>query len=142
MDMLRRGIPPLEVEAPSVTRKVPFSDFNDSIDLANRIVSHNVIGIRSNVEIPKKFLGHFRYRWNFLILTTYRMPPGLARFLASKWLLDPTSLWLERKVSLKRFLREVPVAIYNRSFLGQMGSFSPGSETDGFSESEYYYDSE
>jgi hypothetical protein len=136
MDQLRRGFTYPEMPAPSVTRRVSLADFNDSIDLANRIISFNVIGIRSNVEIPSKYLGHFRYRWNMLILTTYKCPPGLARFLASRWLCDPTSLWLERAVPLKKFLREVPVAIINRSFLGQI-DFDPSA-----SGSDYEYESE
>jgi hypothetical protein len=78
--------------------------------LACRIIGHRVYGLRSDIEVPQKYFGYFRYCNGFSILTAPRaMPIGLARFLAGKWVTDPHSLWLERPETLKQSLRRVPV---------------------------------
>jgi hypothetical protein len=77
--------------------------------LTKRICSRHIIGVRSDVSVPEQFLGHFRYRQGFLILTSpYSLPSGLARFLISQWVTDPHSLWLEWFGTLKQYLRRVP----------------------------------
>jgi len=97
------------------TCRVSLSDFNSKIEIAERIVVRQVIGLRADKEVPRKFLRYFRYRWGFLILISSTIPSGLVRFLASTWCMDPYSLWLERKVSLKTFLRQVPVSLLQRA---------------------------
>jgi hypothetical protein len=101
-----------EVHANPVARS-SMREFSENAELAKRVILRQVVGVRSDVPIPKRYLGYFRYRWGFLILTAPGIPIGLARKLASLWVTDPYSLWLERKVTLKKFLREVPVAILN-----------------------------
>jgi hypothetical protein len=64
-----------------------------------------VIGIRADVSIPKKFFGHFRYRWGFLILTSPAIPGPLVRFLTGIWLTAPYSLWLGQAVTFKQYLK-------------------------------------
>lgn len=72
----------------------------------------HIVGIRSDIEVPEKFSGYFRYSRGFLILTApYNLPIGLARFLLGRWAEDPTSLWLEWYGTLKKYLREVPFAL-------------------------------
>jgi len=115
LEMSRRGITPADPKVYGDVISVPFSEFNNFSELVIRTVSRSVIGIRADVRVPPKWLGHFRYRWNFLILTAPTLPIGLARFLLSKWLTDPYSLWLERRVSLKSYLRQFPVAVMNRA---------------------------
>jgi len=105
------SIPP-----PPIITRVGVREFNGNPFLAKEIVRRNVVGIRSDLEIPKRYLDHFRYRRNFLILTAPVIPIGLARFLASVWITDPSSLWLERMVSFKKFLKGfVATAIVDRS---------------------------
>lgn len=121
MSMMRSGVSPddqenLYSQIPACTTRVCLHEFNVDIELAKRIVSNNVIGIRMGMPIPSKFLDNFGFSRNFLILTTpYNMSAGLCRFLAGQWILNPSSLWLRRKVSLKSYLRHVPKAIHNRS---------------------------
>jgi hypothetical protein len=92
-----------------MTTRVSRHQLNSSSELAKRIVRRHIVGIRSDIEVPKKFLGHFRYRCGFLILTAPTLPIGLARFLLARWCIDPTSLWLEWFGTLKMYLRAVPV---------------------------------
>jgi hypothetical protein len=115
MEMLRRGIDPfgsrLQPEPTATTgfSRVERDDLRDNHVLATKIVKHNIVGIRSSVEVPTKFRGYFRYRQNFLILSVrHRIPIGLVRFLLARWVVSPFSLWLRRAVSLKKFLRKVP----------------------------------
>lgn len=121
LDMLRRGVKDTyagvntHARAPGFT-KCTLRQFNENIELVKRIVSHSVYGIRSDVAVPIQYRKYFCYRWNFLILSTHgNMPAGLARFLASKWITNPSSLWLDRRVSLKQYLRQVPSAIFDRA---------------------------
>lgn len=90
---------------PPAVERVGVREFNGNPLLAEEIVRRNVVGLRSDIEIPVRYLSHFRYCRNFLILTAPRLPIGLVRFLASVWITDPYSLWLERKVSFKKFLK-------------------------------------
>jgi hypothetical protein len=108
MAMGRRGITPLPFE-PShdrASRCVTLACFNSNAELRARIISQQIVGIRSDIEVPKKYLGYFRYRQNFLILTgSYRMPIGLVRFLTGQWIRNPHNLWLRRKLTFKKFLK-------------------------------------
>lgn len=117
LEMLRRGAKhssELFVERGKTIRST-IREFNSNIELAKRVVHRQVVGVRADVGIPSKYLGCFRYRWGFLILTAPYLPAGLARFLASVWCTNPFSLWLERKVTLKQYLRELPLSIHNRT---------------------------
>lgn len=81
-------------------------DVHKHCDLATRIVRRNVVGIRFEMEVPRKFLRHFRYRDGFLILTVrHCLPIGLVRFLLSQWIKCPNSLWLLEQVRFKTFLK-------------------------------------
>jgi hypothetical protein len=117
LDMSRRGIKNCsrDVRVGGSFASIQLSEFNSNIELAKRVISRNVLGIRSDVKVPEKFWKFFCYRWNFLILSVHgKMPAGLARFLASVWITNPYSLWLERRVTLKQYLRELPLSVYNR----------------------------
>jgi hypothetical protein len=116
LEMSRLGV----VHSPSQreeckTLSCNLREFNKNINLARGVILRNVLGIRSDAPIPKKFLGHFRYRRGFLILTNYWIPSGLARFLAAQWLTAPHNLWLRVAVPLKQYLREVPFAVIDRA---------------------------
>lgn len=97
-----------------VTR-VTAREFNENTELLKNIIRRQVVGVRSDIEVPKRYLSHFRYSRNFLFLSSEYPPIGLARFLASQWTRDPCSLWLEVRVSLKSYLRKVPIAVVHRS---------------------------
>lgn len=81
-------------------------DLSNDLSLATRIVRLNVVGIRSTVSVPRKFLPWFRYRHEFLILTVrYHLPAGLVRFLIAQWKVSPFNLWLNANCRLKYYLR-------------------------------------
>jgi len=74
--------------------------------LATQLVSDNVIGIRSTVTVPRKFLPWFRYRDGILFLTVrHHLPIGLVRLLLGQWKVNPHNLWLRVKCRLKYYLR-------------------------------------
>lgn len=126
LEMIRFGDAPNDLVYDNATVAVPLRQFNTDIGLARRIIRRQVIGIRSDIAVPEKFWGYFRYRWNFLILTSpTSLPSGLTRFLASVWCTDPHSLWLERKVTLKQYLRDVPRAVLNRTERLKTATLSP-----------------
>jgi hypothetical protein len=115
MEMLRRGLDPFSRDCYSNPAwnlgftQVSRLQVRENPALASRIVSNNIVGIRSSVEVPRKFLKYFRYSQNFLILVAaYKMPIGLVRFLIAQWCVAPYSLWLRRAVSFKIFLKKVP----------------------------------
>lgn len=101
---------------------------NNDVDLITYIVSENVLGIRADIEVPKKFLGHFRYRWGFLILTSFAIPIGLVRFLTSQWIKTPFNLWLNRNVSYRKFLSSVPKRLTVRKPANPSPSFDDDEE--------------
>jgi len=107
--MSRRGITAFPLAKP-VPDKHPVSLalYNTNAVLRAQIVSKQIVGIRSTVEVPDKYLGYFHYRWNFLILTNrYDLPYGLVRFLTGQWKRNPHNLWLRRKISFKSYLKEL-----------------------------------
>jgi hypothetical protein len=117
MEMCRRGIDAFqrhELFQPKTDTgftRVSRRELNENHYLATRIAVHTIVGVRSTVEVPRKFLGYFRYRSNFLIWTcTFNVPIGLVRFLLGQWFKCPSSLWLRRAVPLKTFLRKVPTS--------------------------------
>lgn len=84
---------------------ITYKQVQDDLRLATKIVSKNIIGIRSSCTVPAKFLRWFRYRNGFLILSVrYRLPSGLVRFLIAQWLRCPYSLWLKEPCPFKIFL--------------------------------------
>jgi len=122
MDLLRRGIDPFSrpgyqnPESHIGFTGVGRRQLRDFPELATAIVANNIVGIRSSAEIPAKYWGYFRYRWNFLILTgTSALPIGLVRFLLARWCTHPFSLWLRRAVTLKKFLRKTPISLVKRA---------------------------
>jgi len=137
LEMSRKGITlPGTLDRGPGTTRVSFREFNSNIELAKRIVTNNVIGVRADLELPDKYLKHFRYRWNFLILTTpWDIPAGLARFLASCWITKPTSLWLEDRRSLRSYLRQVPVLLIKKAeaFAVRLASYADESDSSGSS---------
>jgi len=89
-----------------VTNHLRLRDLKDSLRLATQVVRRSVIGIRSEIEVPKKFLQYFRYRHGFSILSVrHCLPAGLVRFLLAQWVRAPYSLWLVEPLRLKIFLR-------------------------------------
>jgi len=81
-------------------------DVHENHALATRIVRQQVVGVRAEVEVPRKFLKYFRYRYGFLILSVrFCLPIGLVRFLLSQWVCNFTSLWLVEPVRYKFYLR-------------------------------------
>jgi len=134
LGMLRRGIDPFErpelkvPEGHSGYTRVSRGELRENPVLAARIVSNVIVGIRSSIEVPGKFLRFFRYSQNFLILTaTYAIPIGLVRFLLGQWCVNPFSLWLRRQSTLKQYLRKVPISLVKRARL-RLADFSPRLE--------------
>jgi hypothetical protein len=122
MEMCRKGLDPFarkELETPvgdagytSVSRR----ETQENPVLMTKIVTNAIVGIRSTEEIPGKYLKYFSYAGNFLILThRFNLPIGLVRFLTSKWILKPFSLWLRRSVLFKKFLKKVPSLLVKRA---------------------------
>lgn len=106
--MSKRGQTPLPLSRnPSrASRPVSLSLFNSVAELRSQVVRQQIVGIRSDIEVPKRYLGCFRYRWNMLILTCrHSLPIGLVRYLTGQWKRNPHNLWLREKVGLKTFLR-------------------------------------
>lgn len=152
--MLRKGIDPfarqelLTPKGDAGYTRVTRGEVHENHVLATRIVANNIVGIRSSVEVPRKFLGYFRYRQNFLILTVqHNLPIGLVRFLLGQWCVAPYSLWLRRAVLFKKFLKKVPISLVRQArirlaeysselYLAGDGSCTPPSD----SSSEYYSD--
>jgi len=152
--MLRKGIDPFarqELRTPTGETgytRVSRGEIHENHVLATRIVVNNIVGIRSSIEVPRKFLGYFRYRQNFLILTVqHNLPIGLVRFLLGQWCVAPYSLWLRRAVLFKTFLKKVPISLVRQAryrlaeyssklYLAENGGCTPPSELS----SEYYSD--
>jgi len=85
-----------------LTRKAVAND----IRLASKIVRRQIVGIRIHMEVPRKFLGYFRRRHGFLILSCrHNLPAGLVRFLIACWIRTPTSLWLVEYCPFRLYLR-------------------------------------
>jgi len=115
--MSRRGHTPLPVNRGScrASRPITLAHFNSSAEVRAQIVSRQIVGIRSDVKVPEKYLGHFRYRWGFLILTgAYRMPIGLVRFLTGQWIRNLHNLWLREKTPFKKFLKSTEITSLRR----------------------------
>lgn len=116
IEMLRRGVKqPRDRVVVEPRARRSLKQFNSDIELASETITRNVIGIRSDERVPEEFLEYFRYRWGFLLLHTRAIPAGLARFLASRWLTRPSSLWLEERLTLKSYLRKLPLSVIYRS---------------------------
>jgi len=112
LEMSRRGLTPLPIRKHRHTmlHRVSMAQFRADPELCRSVVSDNVIGIRSDIRVPSKYLDYLSYRWGFLILDIRQreLPTGLARFVAGQWIRNPGNLWLQDKCSLKTFLRETP----------------------------------
>jgi hypothetical protein len=132
LEMIRSGYDPERKTREFGTYvRVSRSELNANSRLLKRFIGHRIYGLRSDIEVPDKYLGYFRYCNGFSILTAPRaMPIGLARFLASIWVIDPHSLWLERPETLKQSLREVPVRFLESSDDFSDFSFESDSEEE------------
>lgn len=108
LEMSRRGISIPSRDKVPITVKDCLSRraVSDDIRIATLLVRQQIVGLRSSVEVPRKFLGHFRRLHGFLILTTrFSIPAGLVRFLLAQWVCCPTSLWLVQPISFKSYLK-------------------------------------
>jgi len=77
--------------------------------VAVRVVSRIVLGIRADVEVPRKFLAYFSYRWGFLILHRRRaLPNPLVKWIAQLWKRDVTSMLLVHPIRYNDALRRIP----------------------------------
>jgi len=107
LEMGRRGKTPqpmLKLE--KVKNHLTRTEFNADVALRGKLIGQQIVGIRSDVKVPRHWLPYFRYRWNFLILTVpYKLPTGLVRFLTGQWIRNPHNLWLRWKCSFKNFLK-------------------------------------
>jgi len=87
-----------------------------------RALSYYVIGIRADIEVPRKLLGYFKYRWGFLILKRHGgFNRTLCKFLAKVWKSDHTGMFLREPIRLSEALRCVP-----SSKLSLLGGFIRG----------------
>jgi hypothetical protein len=92
--------------------------------VAAKTIDRFVIGIRADVEIPRKFLAYFRYRWGFLILRRFHVLPRLlVKRLAQVWKEDISAMWLRCPVRFNEALRRGPTFWYY-----QKVKFVPSSE--------------
>lgn len=108
LELSRRGCSTsgLDKSPVGIFNPITRSEFNSNIKLATRIVRRQIVGIRFEKEVPREFLKYFRRLHGFLILTSrHAIPAGLVRFLASVWIVDPTSLWLVENCPFKFYLR-------------------------------------
>jgi hypothetical protein len=108
MELSRRGYEISGLDRRKITVKHCLSPglVKDDIRLATRIVKSNIVGVRTEIEVPNKYIRHFRRYQGFLILTTrYAIPSGVVRFLLAQWIKLPTSLWLVENCPFKIFLK-------------------------------------
>lgn len=85
--------------------KETFTGVERSSKLRRQAVSNNIIGIRPSSDLSPRYLGYFRYRWNYLILIDTFLPLGLVNYLTKKWKCEPTSLWMVEQQHYKKFLK-------------------------------------
>jgi len=111
--------------------RVGMKEFNGNHRLASAVIRRFVIGLRSDMRVPEKFSGYFRYCQGFLILTAACIPIGLARFLAGVWCTDPYSLWLDGKGTLKQCLRVLPSSFKKWLDCDNSSEFSFEEDSDG-----------
>jgi hypothetical protein len=90
---------------------------------AARVVSKCVLGIRADVEVPRKFLAYFQYRWGFLILQRkWALPKELSAMLIALWKADITKMFLVCPIRYNDALRRIPSNAYYA-----LNGFLPGS---------------
>lgn len=112
LEMAKRGKTPVAVtkveSVDTVKHYTTLAHFRNNSELCKRHIGRSVIGLRADISVPRKFLKHFRYRWNMLILSTpYRIPIELARFLSNQWARNLHNLWLVEKCSFKASLKKL-----------------------------------
>lgn len=95
-----------------------------------RVVTKLVLGVRADVEVPRKFLGYFRYRWGFLILNRYKssLPQDLVKHLVSIWKRDISQMFLKYPIRYNDALRRLP-----SSTMFVLGGFVRGSDAPSLS---------
>jgi hypothetical protein len=133
--MARSGKVPSSLwKPPRVVNNPPrIRDLHDDVGLATRVIANNVIGIRSTIAVPRKFLPWFRYRDGILFLTVrYRIPIGLVRLLLSEWIRAPFNLWLKVPCRLKYYLRlQAPSSKAGEAQFAYSQSYSAGYTATG-----------
>jgi len=96
---------------------------------AERALSYYVIGIRADIEVPRKLLGYFKYRWGFLILKRHcDFNRNLTEFLSRLWKSDHTGMFLREPIRFNDALRCIPP-----SKLSLLGGFLRGGTQRPFS---------
>jgi len=86
---------------------VQLKQVRDNPKLAEKVVRHNICGVRADVSVPGKYLHYFKYRWGFLILRPKtHLSIGVVRFLLSQWKRDRRELLQFKALPLRIFLRE------------------------------------
>jgi hypothetical protein len=145
LEMSRRGVTHhgLTKALHTVENHVKRSQVSDDIRLARKIVTNNIVGVRSSIEVRSHWLKYFRYREGFLILTVrHAIPPALVRFLLGRWIKCPTSLWLVDNCRFKYYLKKhtvedflglrqqlEPSTVSVSSFCSEVGSLSEYSDS-------------
>jgi hypothetical protein len=110
--MFRRGITPSDqlwdpiLAGHASKDKIPSRKVLPSYSAST--VSNYVIGIRADIEVPKTLLGHFRYRWGFLILKQYgHFPKPLVKWLSNRWKEDFSAMLLKYPYRYSEALRRI-----------------------------------
>jgi len=76
-----------------------------------RAVNRFLIGIRADIEVDKKFLSYFRYRWGFLILHRRgNLPRALVSKLTEVWKKDIFRTFLVMPIRYNDALRRMPAS--------------------------------
>lgn len=89
--------------------RVTWSYLKENPSVLKKIVSKNILGLRFDIPIPKKYQGYFRYCGKFNFLTVlYNHPIGLTSFLLRRWRVEPYKCFLVSPVGFKNFLKSVP----------------------------------
>lgn len=118
------------------TFSVRYSELRYDIRLRRNVVNFNIVGVRSDVEVPPNFSEYFQYRWGFLILI--RKPNAtLSSWLLNLWTSDRKSLWTQYRAPVWRFIRHIPIRFSNETGsdeeISEDDSLSEGEEFDSFS---------
>lgn len=116
-EMMHRGKVPMHHQydpvATGITRdyRIPTKQVKPGSSV--KAVVQFVIGVRADVEVPRKFLGYFRYRWGFLILKRRgSLPKELVAKLVSIWKRRFSAIWLKTPIRYSEALTRMPSNVY------------------------------
>jgi len=80
---------------------------------AARAVSKFVLGIRADIEVPRKFLGYFKYRWGFLILRRHGfLKRDFVTYVTKLWKSEFSGMFLKVPIRYNDALRLIPSTMY------------------------------